>query len=428
MSTERIPKQWTGVEPGRVPYWIYEDPDLYRMEQDRIFGGPTWNYVGLEAEIPKPGDFRRSSVGDRSVVLVRDKEGGVNVVRNRCSHRGVELCRQSAGSASRFMCPYHQWVFDLKGNLCGVPFRRGVQGQGGMPEGFDMADHGLEKLSVVSHNGVVFASFAREPEPFSTYLEGTMRAYFERVFDGRPLRVLGYSRQRIPCNWKLILENTKDPYHATLLHSFLVTFGLFRADQKSEVKLDAAGRHAALVSRHGGQKVSEGAGEMASFRGDYKLHDRRLLEGVMEFGDQTGVVMQTLFPNLIVQQQMNTLATRHIVPRAPDSTELVWTFFGYQDDDEAMVTRRLRQANLMGPAGLVSLDDGEVLKATQEGIRQAGGAAALVEMGGRGREDADYMVTEAALRGFYHHYVKLMGMDEARPEQASEAQEAQEAR
>ena len=104
-----------------------------------------------------------------------------------------------------------------------------------------------------------------------------MLAYFDRVFDGRPLRLLGYMRQRIPSNWKLMFENIKDPYHASLMHVFLVTFGLFRADQPSEVKMDDRGRHAALISRKGEQKASEATGEMKSFLADFKLHDATLL-------------------------------------------------------------------------------------------------------------------------------------------------------
>jgi salicylate 5-hydroxylase large subunit len=402
---------WPAAGPSRAPYWIYDDPEVFRLEQERIFGR-SWCYVGLEAEVPEPGSFKRSNVGDRSVLLVRDKEGGINVLENRCAHRGMEFCRESAGHANRFMCPYHQWSFDLTGNLCGVPFKKGIQGEGGMPADFRVGDHPLRKLRVAPHHGVVFASYAEEPEPFASYLDGPMRALFDRVFDGRPLRVLGYMRQRIPCNWKLILENTKDPYHATLLHSFLVTFGLFRADQRSEVKLDASGRHAALVSRHGGRKLSVvGEREMASYKREYALQDRRLIDIQPEYTDGIGVVMMTLYPNLILQQQGNSLATRHIVPRGPDSTDLTWTFFGYGTDDEEMVNRRLRQANLFGPSGLVSLDDGEVLKATQEGLRNGRDACAVVEMGGRGCEDANVMVTETALRGFFHHYMHVMGFD-----------------
>ena len=78
-----------------------------------------------------------------------------------------------------------------------------------------------------------------------------MLEYFDRVFDGRELRILGYAKQEIPANWKLMFENIKDPYHASLLHVFLVSFGLFRADQPSAVKMDESGRHAVLILAKG---------------------------------------------------------------------------------------------------------------------------------------------------------------------------------
>ena len=120
--------------------------------------------------------------------------------------------------------------------------------------------------------------------------------------------------------------------------------------------------------------------------------------------------MQTLWPNLIVQQQANTLATRQIVPAGPEAFDLNWTFFGYEDDDEAMRARRLRHANLMGPAGFVSLDDSEVMELAQRGIHCDESGAAVVEMGGHGREDHDHIVTETAIRAFYAHYREVMGL------------------
>ncbi len=87
-----------------------------------------------------------------------------------------------------------------------------------------------------------------------------------------------------------------------------------------------------------------------------------------EFAGEATVVMQTLWPNLIVQQQSNTLAVRQIVPLDAGHFDLAWTFFGYADDTPEMRQRRLRQANLMGPAGLVSLDDSEAMLLSQAGI------------------------------------------------------------
>jgi salicylate 5-hydroxylase large subunit len=122
--------------------------------------------------------------------------------------------------------------------------------------------------------------------------------------------------------------------------------------------------------------------------------------------------MQTLFPNLIVQQQTNTLALRQILPKGPRHTELVWDFFGYQDDDEEMQNFRLNQSSLMGPAGLVTIDDAEAVEICQRGLEARGKNCAVVEMGGQAIADTDYMVTEAPLRGFYRYYRNLMGLVE----------------
>jgi salicylate 5-hydroxylase large subunit len=401
-------RRWPTEGLGRVPYWIYSDPDVYDREQERIFSGPYWNYVALEAEIPKAGDFVRSHLGERPVVVVRDKSGGVSVMLNRCAHRGVEFCRTNWGNVRSFTCPYHQWTYDLKGNLTGVPFRRGVNGHGGMPEDFDASQNGLTRLSVATRHGVIFASFDSAVPALEDYIGPSMLRYFDRVFDGRELRVLGYSRQRIPANWKLMFENIKDPYHASLLHVFLVTFGLFRADQPSQVKMDSSGMHCALISSKGEQKLNATTKEMKNFRADFKLNDPRLLDPVREFAGDATVVMQTLWPNIIIQQQSNTLAMRHLVTRGPEIFDLMWTFFGYANDTPEMTQRRLRQANLMGPAGLVSIDDGEIMGFSQQGVRQRPGGAGLLEMGGRDTGDEDHMVTEAAIRAFYKHYREVM--------------------
>lgn len=403
-------RRWPSDGSSRVPYWVYSDPDLYRLEQERIFQGPSWSYVGLAAEVPDAGDFKRTNVGETPVVLTRDKHGRVNVVVNRCAHRGVQFCRESFGNASKLECPYHQWTYGLDGRLLGVPFRNGVNGQGGMPDDFVAGDYALTTLAVAERNGVLFASFDPDTPPFEDYLGPAMLGWFDRVFDGRALRLLGYSRQRLPCNWKLMFENIKDPYHASLLHVFLVTFGLFRADQPSAVQMDGTGRHSVLVSSKGDQEATAATAEMKSFKAGFSLQDPNLLTPVREFPGSATVVMQTLWPNLIVQQQTNTLATRQMIPRGPGAHDLVWTFFGYEDDTDEMTRIRLRQANLMGPAGYVSIDDGEVMRMAQDGVGQHPADAGLLEMGGRGTGDEDHMVTEAAIRAFYAHYRTVMGL------------------
>jgi len=146
---------------------------------------------------------------------------------------------------------------------------------------------------------------------------------------------------------------------------------------------------------------------MKSLIDNFRLSDPTLLEPVREFPQYT-VVMTTLWPNLIIQQQSNTLAMRQLVTRGPREFELAWTFFGYADDDEAMTRRRLRQANLMGPAGFVSIDDSEVMKFSQAGVGAYPDAEGVMEMGGRDWKDEPHMVTESVIRAFYDYYRQVM--------------------
>jgi salicylate 5-hydroxylase large subunit len=403
-------RHWPAAGPSRVPNWVYTDPDIFAREQERIFEGPSWLYVCLDAEIPNPGDFTRSRLGRREVVAVRGNDGAVRVLLNSCAHRSMQVCGANRGTAKEFICPYHQWTYDLEGKLLGVPFRRGFRGQGGMPEDFRPDEHGLQQLAVASRHGVVFASFNQPNETLEDYLGPTMLGWFDRVFRGRPLKVLGYQRQRLPSNWKLMFENIKDPYHASLLHVFLVTFGLFRLDQQSAIEMDDTGRHCAMISRRGAQETNEATAQMSAFRQDLQLADPRLLEPVREFPGDATVAMQTIWPNLIVQQQSNGLAMRQIVPLDAGNFDLVWTHFGYADDPPEMTERRLRQSNLFGPGGLVSVDDGEAMMLSQAGIAGNEGGECLVEMGGREVANVPHMVTETAIRGFYQHYRAVMGL------------------
>jgi salicylate 5-hydroxylase large subunit len=392
-----------------VPYWVYSDQEVYRREQERIFNGPHWSYVALAAEIPKPGDFKTTFVGERSVIVVRDQDGSINVVENHCAHRGVRFCQQRSGNRKDFICPYHQWSYDLKGNLLGLPFRRGVKGKGGMPADFRREDHGLTRLQVAEHNGVVFASFHPDVPDFKEYLGPNILPYFERVFDGRELTVLGYSRQRIPGNWKLMQENIKDPYHPGLLHTWFVTFGLWRADQQSQMVMDEHCRHAAMISRKNDGGKGEVTAGVSSFREDMRLHDERVLDVVPEpWWNGPTVVMQTLFPSVIVQQQVNSLSMRHIIPRGPGVFDFIWTHFGFAEDSPEMTRRRLRQANLFGPAGYVSADDGEVVEFSQQGFEQHPDSRTIAELGGREIDNTDHMVTETLIRGMYQYYRKVM--------------------
>ena len=404
---------WPDNDLSIIPDWVYTDQSIYEREIERIFHGRTWNYVALEAEVEKPGDFIRSNVGPTAVVVARAEDGSIGVFENRCAHRASEFCRELSGSAKEFVCPYHQWTYDLKGNLIGIPFRRGVNGKGGMPADFKAEDHGPRKLNVTTHRGVVFASYADDMESLAEYLGPEVLSEFEATFDGRKPKVLGHYRHSLLGNWKLYHENLKDPYHATLLHTFLVTFGLLVVGNRSLMLADKSGRHGVMASAKSDGKALTGDAkkEMRAFKEGMTLRESRFMDFVEEFDSPWSVTMSTIWPNLIVQREMNTLGVRQIVPDGPDQFVMKWTMFGFEGDDEEMTRHRLRQGNLMGPAGYLGLEDNEAIKFVQDGMRRVPDGRHLVKLDPENAAGtSDSLISEAAIRAMYKHWREAMGI------------------
>ncbi len=402
---------WPSEGLARVPYWIYQDETVYAREQERIYRGATWNFVGLEAELPDAGDFKTTFVGEMPVVVTRDERGALNCFENRCAHRGALLCLQDRGSVKEIACVYHNWTYDLQGNLTGVAFRRGVKGQGGMPEDARPESQAPRKLRVTTFCGLVFATLSESTPPFERYVGAEVAARIRRVMK-EPVRVLGGYSQMLPSNWKLYFENVKDTYHASLLHLFFSTFRLNRLEQKGGV----------IVGGDGGSHVSftmmktdssgdeyERAG-MRSVSGGYRLEAPQMLESVDEFGDEISLQILTVFPGFVLQQIMNCLAVRQVLPKGLGRTELVWTAFGYASDDDEMTERRMKQANLVGPSGYISLEDGAATGFVQRGVQGAAGHASVVEMGGRSVASSESRVTETSVRGLWQEYRRHMDL------------------
>lgn len=404
---------WPEQGLDAIPDWVYTSQAVYDREMERIFQGDTWNYVALECEIPNAGDYKRSYVGAIPVVVARAEDGTVSVFENRCAHRGAEFCRSSQGNAKEFVCPYHQWSYTLKGDLQGVPFKRGVNKEGGMPRDFRNEDHGLRKLNVTALNGVIFASYSDKVEPIEEYLTPEILEDFKVVFPGKKLKLLGYYRNELPCNWKMYHENLKDPYHATLLHSFLVVFGLLVAGNKSMMFADSKhGRHGIMGSTKKDEiyaSVSEETKkEMRSFSDELRLRDERFLDFVKEFNSPWSVTMTTIWPNLVVQREMNTLGVRQIIPNGPNSMIMQWTMFGYEDDTEEMLRHRLRQGNLMGPSGFLGLEDNEAMRFVQEGVRRSSTDVNIIKLDTGTIGTSNTLISEAAIRAMYQYYRGVM--------------------
>jgi phenylpropionate dioxygenase-like ring-hydroxylating dioxygenase large terminal subunit len=397
MSVTTVARQWPAEGLVRVPYWVYSDRDIYEAEQERIFRGATWSFLCLEAELPGPNSYRRSSLGAMPVVVTRDQEGALHAFENRCAHRGSLLVLDESGEARNIICVYHNWSYDLAGTLTGVAFRNGLGGKGGMPAECRPETYGPRKLRIETLAGLVFGTLSPEAPPLAQYLGGEIVTRIRRVMRA-PVKLLGGYSQALSSNWKLYMENVKDTYHASLLHTFFTTFRLNRLSQKGGIVVsDSGGHHVSYsLAADSGGKEYEQAGMRAAQEG-FGLEAPQLLEAVDEFGDGVGLQILSVFPTFVLQQTRNSLAVRRLVPQGLEKTELVWTCFGFTTDDEEMTERRLRQANLIGPAGYISMEDGAA-------------PGFVVEMGGASVASDDNRVTEAAVRGFWKAYRQCMGI------------------
>ena len=92
------PFEWPEGGVSRVPYRVYSDPEIYALEQERIFKGPIWNFLCLEIDVPNPGDFKTTFVGEIPIIVTRDEDGEIHAMVNRCAHKGALVCLKERGN------------------------------------------------------------------------------------------------------------------------------------------------------------------------------------------------------------------------------------------------------------------------------------------------------------------------------------------
>lgn len=206
------------VQPHRVHASLYTSPDVFDDEMTQIFGA-TWVYLAHESEIPETNDFVRRRLGTRPVIVTRDRSDAVNVLINRCTHRGATVCRVDSGNSKNFVCPYHNWSFDNTGKLVGVPMRRGYG------PGFDISTMGLGRVRAESYRGFIFATLNQSMPPLAEHLgpaTDLIDAWLDR-WPGATLRVRsGQHRLSYRGNWKLTYDNSADGYHPGFSHASLL--------------------------------------------------------------------------------------------------------------------------------------------------------------------------------------------------------------
>ena len=200
---------------GIISREIFVNQDIYQQEQEQIFTR-TWQFVGHESQVPNPGDYFLSQVGEESVILSRDKRGKLHVLLNSCRHRGMRVCRYDEGNTSDFLCPYHGWSYETDGKLTGVPFyRESYEGV------LDRSAWGLiEAPQLTNYKGSVWVCWDPKAPSFLDYMGG-MITYLDGLLDYQDGReagaevVAGVQKWVLPCNWKFPSENFMgDMYHA----------------------------------------------------------------------------------------------------------------------------------------------------------------------------------------------------------------------
>ena len=202
------------AKAGRISRELFVNEDIYQQEQEQIFAR-SWLLVGHESQVPKPGDYFVSCMGEESVILCRDRESQLHVFLNSCMHRGMKVCRYDEGNTPVFTCPYHGWSYATDGKLVGVPFYKDAY-----HEKLDKSQWGLVEVpQMCNYKGSVWATWDKSAPSFLDYL-GDMRLYLDLLLDGRDGSeggsevIGGVQKWTMPCNWKFPAENfAGDGYH-----------------------------------------------------------------------------------------------------------------------------------------------------------------------------------------------------------------------
>ncbi len=369
-------------EAGTVDRRIYSEQDIYELELERIFAR-AWNFMAHDSQIPNPGDFFQTVIGEDRVICVRDNDGMPQVLVNTCRHRGNAICRADEGHATSFMCTYHGWTYDLKGALVGVPGFKEVY-----HEELDRENWGLIKAGQVdTFSGFIFATLDAEAPPLYEYLGEVARIGLNLLAArGDIAMVGGVGKYVIPCNWKLAADNSWDFYHPYFSHASAFMSGIGQAQPAAagkeeppppsapsgsttrllQIQIVALGEYGHALS---GPVLTE---EMAN-RGTYTGggHAWRKTERAKEMLTQVGLDSfgySNVFPNCWVAQINGQICLR--MPKGPSKTEMWWFTFV----DKAM-SQEVRQKHIngvmhtFGPAGMLEQEDGENWEQSTIGTR-----------------------------------------------------------
>lgn len=428
------------VEQRTVSRRLFSDSEIYRAEQGRIFGR-CWLYVAHESQIPQPGDFVTTTMGEEPVIVCRDEDGQVHVLVDSCRHRGIRVCRADQGNAREFRCPYHGWTYNLKGQLVSVPlYQEAYYGD------LELGRWGLVAVPrVESYRGLIFANFDKGAESLDVYL-GETQWYLDIVLNRTPgglVMLPGTHKWSIKANWKFGAEQfSGDNYHVGFTHGAFLKLGWFAEEEAPQTKTPWVFRVRPLEAEFQ-VKTKEGYGWIILRPFDYPGIPAGVKEELRTFqawvraeaGERlspaqaklvNATYVSTLFPNFSILVAFGFVSFRVWHPRGPNRMEVwSWALVDREAPPAVVQLARDSQIRTFSPPGIFEVDDLEMWEGCSEGCRgfYSQRFPLNYQMGARHElrdpERPGVMLpppTEIGVFGFYERWRALMSDGERRVE------------
>jgi len=197
-----------------LPAASYTCREFFELEANQLFT-TSWSFVGFAHQLAKVGDVQPLTVAGKPVFLVRSEADKIRAFHNVCRHRNLKLIDQAGHCDSLITCPYHRWSYDFGGQLRLAPYFGG--GKTGLPDGFDLANHGLYEIQCHTFHDWIFVNLDGQAESFDVFVEPLKRqlvGFEPEEFEAVATLEFG----EVSTNWKLLMENFIEPYHVQYVH------------------------------------------------------------------------------------------------------------------------------------------------------------------------------------------------------------------
>ncbi len=424
------------VEKDRVHRDLYLSEDVFAAEQRHFFAN-TWLYLGHASQVPQAGDYLTQTLAGRPLVMVRQPEGAIGVLHNRCAHKGTQVVTDASGNTGRlFRCPYHAWTYRLDGTPLGVPLKTGYEGT--RLQACESGRGMTALANVAVYRDFVFVRLASTGPGFEEYFGEALRA-IDNLVDRSPVGRLeiagGCLRNVIRCNWKMYVENINDTVHPLSTHQSAVeaAHGLWKDQPADAVKPMAMeqilpfGSGYDFFDRMGGRifpnghsvlgtrfSLHSGYGQLPEYEAALRAaHGEARATEILERSPQNC----TLFPSLTVKGSPQ--AFRVIRPLAVDRTLVeAWSLSVVGAPDLLFERTQSYNRLVFSPMSVVAHDDVHLFESIQRGLAADGNPWISLHRGHRADEfetptQETHGTNELLMRNQYRAWAHYMTLDMA---------------